>query len=285
MSDITVSGRPGPGVTRCGGKDLRWGERTFIMGIINVTPDSLSGDGLGGDVGSAVARGKRFAAEGADILDVGGESTRPEAAPVTEEEELRRVIPVVEQLVREAGLPVSVDTYRYEVARRALLAGAAMINDIWGLAREPRLADLAAEHGAPMVLMSNQRGRTCPDIMPEVIASLQTSVALALSRGVPPDSIIVDPGVGFGKTLDQNLEIVRRLDELRCLGRPILIGTSRKSMIGLVLGLPPDQRLEGTAATVAISVARGADVVRVHDVAQMVRVCRMADAVVRGRSK
>lgn len=287
MSDITVSGRPDPGVTRCGGKELRWGERTFIMGIINVTPDSFSGDGLGGDVGSAVARGKRFAAEGADILDVGGESTRPEAAPVTEEEELRRVIPVVERLVREAGLPVSVDTYRYEVARRALLAGAAMINDIWGLAREPRLADLAAEHGAPVVLMSNQRGRTCPDIMPEVIASLQTSVALALSRGVPSDSIIVDPGVGvgFGKTLDQNLEIVRRLDELRCLGHPILIGTSRKSMIGLVLGRPPGQRLEGTAATVAISVARGADVVRVHDVAQMVRVCRMADAVVRGRSK
>lgn len=256
------------------------------MGIINVTPDSFSGDGLGGDVAAAVARGQRFEAEGADILDVGGESTRPDAAPVSEDEELRRVIPVVERLAREVKAPVSVDTYRFEVARRALGAGASMINDIWGLARDPRLAGLAAEHGVPVVLMSNQRGRTCPDIMPEVIASLERSIALAVSRGLPRESIIVDPGVGlgFGKTLDQNLEIVRRLDELRRLGRPILIGTSRKSMIGLVLDLPPDQRLEGTAATVAISVARGADIVRVHDVARMARVCRMADALVRRRS-
>jgi len=281
---MAVSRRPGPGVTTCGGRELRWGRRTYVMGIINATPDSFSGDGLGGDIGSAVAQGKRFEAEGADILDVGGESTRPDAAPVSEEEELRRVIPVIARLVREVGLPVSVDTYRYEVARQALEAGAAMINDIWGLAQEPRLAELAAEHGVPVVLMSNQRGRTCPDIVPQVIASLEESIALAVSRGVPRGNIIVDPGVGFGKTLDQNLEIVRRLRELACLGRPILIGTSRKSMIGLVLNLPPDQRLEGTAATVAISIAGGADIVRVHDVARMVRVCRMSDAVVRGRA-
>lgn len=287
MADGAGSSRPGPGVTRCGGRELRWGERTYVMGIINLTPDSFSGDGLGSDTDAALARAKRFEAEGADLLDIGGESTRPEAAPITEEEELQRVIPLVERLAREVTVPVSVDTTRYEVARRALLAGAAMINDVWGLAREPRLADLAAEHGAPMVLMSNQRGRTCPDIMPEVMAGLGQSIALALSRGLPRESIIVDPGVGlgFGKTLDQNLEIVRRLDELKGLGRPVLIGTSRKSMIGLVLGLPPGQRVEGTAATVAISVARGADMVRVHDVAQMVRVCRMADAVVRGRPK
>ncbi len=281
---MAVGNMPGPGSTRCGGREFRWGERTYIMGIVNATPDSFSGDGLGGDVDSALAQGRRFEAEGADILDVGGESTRPDAAPVSEEEELRRVIPVVERLAASVTVPVSVDTYRYEVARRALGAGATMINDIWGLAREPRLADLAAKHGVPVVLMSNQRGRTCPDIVPEVIASLQKSVALALSLGLAQDSIIVDPGVGFGKTLDQNLEIVRRLDELKCLGQPILIGTSRKSMIGLVLNLPPDQRLEGTAATVAISVARGADIVRVHDVAQMARVCRMADAIVRGKS-
>lgn len=283
MADMAVSKRPGPGVTRCGGQELRWGQRTYVMGIINVTPDSFSGDGLGGDIDSAVARGQHFEAEGADLLDVGGESTRPDAAPISLEEELRRVIPVVERLVRQVTVPVSVDTYRYEVARQALSAGAGMINDIWGLMREPRLADLAAEHGVPLVLMSNQRGRTCPDIVPEVIASLEKSIAAAEARGVPRQNIIVDPGVGFGKTLDQNLEIVRRLDELRCLDHPILIGTSRKSMIGLVLNLPPDQRLEGTAATVAISVARGADIVRVHDVAQMVRVCRMADAVIRGR--
>ncbi len=280
---MALSNRLDPGVTRCGGSEFRWGERTYVMGIINVTPDSFSGDGLGGDVEAAVAQGKRFAAEGADILDVGGESTRPNAEPVCAEEELRRVIPVIERLAGEVSVPVSVDTYRYEVAQRALAAGASMINGIWGLQREPRLANLAAEHGVPMVLMSNQRGRTCPDIVPEVIAGLKKSMAEGTNRGVPLENIIVDPGVGFGKTLEENLEIVRRLDELKCLKRPILIGTSRKSMIGLVLNLPPDQRLEGTAATVAISIARGADIVRVHDVAQMVRVCRMSDAVVRGR--
>ncbi len=280
---MALSNRLDPGVTRCGGSEFRWGERTYVMGIINVTPDSFSGDGLGGDVEAAVAQGKRFAAEGADILDVGGESTRPNAEPVCAEEELRRVIPVIERLAGEVSVPVSVDTYRYEVAQRALAAGASMINDIWGLQREPRLANLAAEHGVPMVLMSNQRGRTCPDIVPEVIAGLKKSMAEGTNRGVPLENIIVDPGVGFGKTLEENLEIVRRLDELKCLKRPILIGTSRKSMIGLVLNLPPDQRLEGTAATVAISIARGADIVRVHDEAQMVRVCRMSDAVVRGR--
>jgi dihydropteroate synthase len=280
---MSVTDRLDLGVTHCGDSEFRWGECTYVMGIINVTPDSFSGDGLSGDVEAAVAQGKRFAAEGADILDIGGESTRPAAAPVSAEEELRRVIPVIERLVGEVTVPVSVDTYRYEVAQRALSAGARMINDIWGLGRDPRLADLAAEYKMPMVLMSNQRGRKCPDIVPEVIASLKKSIALALDRGVPRENVIVDPGVGFGKTLEQNLEIVRRLDEFKCLNRPILVGTSRKSMIGLVLNLPPDQRLEGTAATVAISIAKGADIVRVHDVAQMVRVCRMSDAVARGR--
>jgi len=280
---MAVSNRLDLGVMRCGGSEFRWGERTYVMGIINVTPDSFSGDGLGSDVEAAVAQGKRFAAEGADILDVGGESTRPNAERVSAEEELRRVIPVIERLAGEVTVPVSVDTYRYEVAQRALAVGARMINDIWGLGQDPRLADLAAEHKVPMVLMSNQRDRKCPDIVPEVIASLKKSMALAVDRGVPWQNIIVDPGVGFGKTLEQNLEIVRCLEEFMCLNRPILIGTSRKSMIGLVLNLPPDQRLEGTAATVAISIAKGADIVRVHDVAQMVRVCRMSDAVVRGR--
>jgi dihydropteroate synthase len=280
---MAVSNRLDLGITRCGGREFRWGERTYVMGIINVTPDSFSGDGLGGDVEAAVAQAKRFMTEGADILDVGGESTRPDAPPVSTEEELRRVIPVIERLASEVTVLVSVDTYRHEVARRALAAGARMINDIWGLGHDPRLADLAAEHGVPIVLMSNQRDGKCPDIVPEVIASLRRSIALALDRGVSREKIIIDPGVGFGKTLEQNLEIVRRLDEFKCLSRPILIGTSRKSMIGLVLNVPPDQRLEGTAATVAISIAKGADIVRVHDVAQMVRVCRMSDAVVRGR--
>jgi len=275
--------RVDPGITRCGGREFRWGERTYIMGVINVTPDSFSGDGLGRDIEAAVAQGKRFAAEGADILDIGGESTRPNAAPVSEDEELSRVLPVIGRLAGEVSLPLSIDTHKWEVAQQALSAGARMINDIRGLRHDPRLAKLAAEWGVPIILMSNQRGQTCEDIMTEVVVSLKESMTLAMEQGVARENIIVDPGVGFGKTLEQNLEIVFRLDELRCLERPILIGTSRKSMIGLVLDLPPDQRLEGTAATVAISIARGADMVRVHDVAQMARVCRMSDAIVRGR--
>jgi len=271
------------GITRCTDKEFNWGERTYIMGVINVTPDSFSGDGLGLDVEAAVDQGKRFATEGADILDIGGESTRPGAESITEDEELRRVIPVIERLASEVSLPLSIDTYKRGVARRALAAGARMLNDIWGLKYDPRLAELAAEWEVPIVLMSNQRDVTYQDILPEVISSLRKSVALATERGVPWENIIVDPGVGFGKKLEENLEIVRRLDELRCLNRPILVGTSRKSMIGLVLDLPTDQRLEGSAATVAISIAKGADIVRVHDVAQMARVCQISDAIVRGK--
>jgi dihydropteroate synthase len=271
------------GITRCGSKEFKWGERTYIMGIINVTPDSFSGDGLSYDIEAAVALGRRFAAEGADILDIGGESTRPGANPVPVEEELRRVIPVIERLAGELPLPLSIDTYKWEVARQALSSGARMINDIWGLKRDPSLAELAAEWGVPIILMSNQRDASCQDIILEVLSSLRRSMTLARELGVAWENIIVDPGIGFGKTLEQNLEVVCRLDELRSLGRPILIGTSRKSMIGLVLDLPPDERLEGTAATVAISIAKGADMVRVHDVAQMARVCRMSDAIVRGR--
>lgn len=271
------------GITRCASREFKWGERTYIMGVINVTPDSFSGDGLGHDVETAVAQGKRFAAEGADILDIGGESTRPGAAPISEDEELSRVIPVIERLASDVSVPLSIDTYKYEIARQALSAGARMINDIWGLKRDHRLAEVAAEWGAPIILMSNQRDASCQDILPQVISSLRGSMAMALERGVARENIIVDPGVGFGKTLEQNLEIVCRLDELKCLERPILVGTSRKSMIGLVLDLPADQRLEGTAATVAISIAKGADIVRVHDVAQMARVCQMSDAIIRGR--
>jgi len=270
------------GTTRCGGKEFRWGERTYIMGVINVTPDSFSGDGLGDDIEAAVAQGRRFAKEGADILDIGGESTRPGSGPISEDEELRRVIPVIEGLAGEVSVPLSVDTYKPKVAREALSAGAGMLNDIWGLKHDPILADLAAEWDVPIVLMSNQRDTQQQDILPEVISCLQQSMALARVRGVRWENIIVDPGVGFGKTLEQNLEVVGRLDEIKCLGRPILLGTSRKSMIGLVLDLPADRRLEGTAATVAVGIAKGADIVRVHDVAEMARVCRMTDAIVRG---
>ncbi|MFQ5987426.1 MAG: dihydropteroate synthase [Dehalococcoidia bacterium] len=270
------------GVTRCGDREFRWGERTFIMGVLNLTPDSFSGDGLGGDVEAALAQAKRLVAEGADILDVGGESTRPDSAPIAADEELGRVIPVIERLVGEVSVPISIDTYRSEVARRALEAGAKMINDVWGLRRDPKLAQVAAEEGVPLIIVANQRETTYREVIPEVIDSLRRGMKLALDSGVAWENIIIDPGIGFGKTLEGNLEIIRRLGELKALGRPILLGTSRKSMIGLVLDLTVDQRLEGTAATVALGIANGADMVRVHDVLQMVRVSRMTDAIVRG---
>ncbi len=269
--------------TRCGDTEFRWGQRSYIMGILNLSPDSFSGDGLGGDIGAAQAQAERFIAEGADIIDIGGESTRPGAKPLSLEEELQRVIPAIERLAEELPVPVSIDTYKSAVASRALAAGAGMINDVWGLKRDPGLAGVAAAAGVPIVLASNQRDRSGQhDIMAEILSDLERSIALAKAAGVAEQNIIIDPGIGFGKSLEQNLEIIRRLAELKSLGKPILLGTSRKSVIGLVLDLPPDQRLEGTAATVAIGIANGADIIRVHDVGPMVRVCRMSDAIVRG---
>jgi dihydropteroate synthase len=252
------------------------------MGIINVSPDSFSGDGLG-SVDAAVAQAQRFVDEGVDILDVGGESTRPNSAPITVDDELRRVVPVLERLAGKVKVPLSVDTYKFEVARRALYAGAEMLNDIWGLKHEPRLAKLAAEQGLPIILMSNQRDKPVRNIVPAVLSDLKRAIDVALDAGVPWENIIIDPGIGFGKTLEQNLELVRRLDELKVLGRPILLGTSRKSMIGLVLNLPAEERLEGTAASIAIGIANDAGIVRVHDVKEMIRVCRMSDAIIRGK--
>jgi dihydropteroate synthase len=282
------------GSTQCGRSVFHWGQRTYIMGVINVSPDSFSGDGLA-DAGQAVARAKQLASEGADIIDIGGESTRPASTPISIDEELRRVIPVVEKLAQEISMPLSVDTYRLAVARHALDAGANIINDIWGLQKEPCLAKLAAQKGVPIILMSNQRDSPCPDIMPAVISDLKRAIKQAFSVGVPWENIIIDPGIGFGKTQEQNLEILQRLEELKVLGRPILLGSSRKSFIGWVLDLTPeqrsnkvtfippgDQRLEGTAATIAISIAKGADIVRVHDVKEISRVCQMSDAIVRG---
>jgi len=269
------------GITRCGNIEFQWRQRTYVMGIVNVDPDSFSGDGLG-DAESAIAQGKRFVAEGADIIDVGGESTRPGFQAVSVDEELRRVMPVIERLASELPVPVSIDTYKSEVARRALSAGARMVNDVWELKRDPKIAQVAAEVGVPLVISQNQRESRFQDFFPELIASLRKSIQVALDAGVDWNNIIIDPGVGFGKTVEQNVEIVRRLAELKSLGRPILLGTSRKSFIGHVLDLPVDQRLEGTAATIAIGIANGADIVRVHDIAQMVRVVRMSDAIIRG---
>ena len=282
------------GSTRCGMSVFHWGQRTYVIGVVNVSPDSFSGDGIT-DAEEAVARAKRLTSEGADIIDIGGESTRPGSTPLSLDEELQRVIPPVQKLAREISVPLSVDTYKLEVARQALNAGANMINDIWGLQKEAGLAELAAQKGVPIVLMSNQRDSPCPDIMPAVISDLKRAIKQALTDGVPWENIIIDPGIGFGKTQEQNLEILQRLEELKMLGRPILLGSSRKSFIGWVLDLTPeqrsnkvtfvppgDQRLEGTAATIAIGIARGTDIVRVHDVKEMARVCKMSDAIVRG---
>lgn len=281
--------------TTCGELELRWGERTYVMGILNVTPDSFSGDGLADDFKAAVKRARQMAAEGADIIDIGGESTRPNAQPVSIDEELRRVIPVIERLAGELAVPMSIDTTKYEVAQKALEAGARMLNDQWGLKSEPRLAGLAAEWQVPIVLMSNQRDKggydadlkrdiaDYEDPIAEIIGSLTKSLEIAAEAGVPAENIIIDPGIGFGKSWQHDLEIISRLDEVAELGRPILLGPSGKSFIGKVLDVPVAERLPGTAAAVAIGIARGADMVRVHDVKTIVRVCRMSDAIIRRR--
>ncbi len=266
--------------TRCGNTVFNWGERTYIMGIVNVSPDSFSGDGLC-SLGSAMAQAKRFVDEGADVIDVGGESTRPDALPVSAEEETARVVPVIEALSRELSVPISIDTYKSSVACSAVKAGAVIINDVWGLKKSPELAKVAAEAKIPLIIASNQRDEPCEDIMSGIIADLEDKIRFAESSSVMLENIIIDPGIGFGKTLEQNLEIIKRLAEFKSLGKPILLGTSRKSLIGKVLDLPPEQRLEGTAATVAIGIANGADIIRVHDVEQMARVCRMSDAIIR----
>lgn len=277
---------------------LVWGERTYIMGVINVSPESFSGDGLT-EVSAAVEQGRQFVEEGAHILDVGGQSTRPfygagieagltagdsglASSELSVEEEVRRVVPVIQGLAAELNVPISVDTYKPEVARQALQAGASIANDVWGLKSNSSLADVAAEHGAPIVLMHNQHGTDYRDLIEEVRASLERSVEQALAAGVPAGNIVVDPGYGFGKLPAHNFEVLRRLGEIKAMGYPVLVGTSRKSSIGLVLDLPVDERVEGTAATVAIAIANGADIVRVHDVKAMARVARMADAIVRG---
>jgi len=269
--------------TRCRNTTFQWGSRTYIMGIINATPDSFSGDGLGGDIEAAVAQALRFVDEGADILDIGGESTRPRHTPISADEEIARVIPVLSAVRAVVDIPISIDTYKSQVAAAALDAGADMINDIWGLKRDPALARLAAQWGVPIVLMHNQQGTEYENLLADIIVSLHESCLTALAMGVPPEQIIIDPGIGFGKNWGQNLVILRRLHMLTTLGYPMLLGASRKSTIGRILGdLPPDQRVEGTAATVALGIAGGTDIVRVHDVQAMVRVARMTDAIVRG---
>ena len=254
------------------------------MGIINATPDSFSGDGLAGDIPAIVELARRFAGEGADLLDLGAESTRPGHRPVNADDELSRLLPALEAVAGAVSLPISVDTWKAPVARAALTAGAVIVNDVRGLRGDPELAGVVAESGAGLVLMYHRRHPlpASADVTAEVIAGLRQSIAVADAAGIPRRRLVVDPGIGFGKTADQNLELLRELGRLRDLGRPLLVGTSRKSTLGRLTGLPPEQRVEATAASVALAIAHGADIVRVHDVREMVRVGRVSDAIVRG---
>ena len=264
-----------------------WGARTYLMGILNVSPDSFSGDGVLSPE-RALEMTLGMVEQGADIIDIGGESTRPGSDSIPLEEELGRLLPAIEMLQEKLGVPLSVDTYKADVAQPALERGVTILNDIWGLKKEPRLADMAAQYGAHLVLMSNQRDVSprhdveFPDIVEVIRQDLMRATSLAIEHGVQEDHIIVDPGIGFGKTQPQNMEVLRRLGEIRALGFPMLVGTSRKSVLGHVLNLPADERLEATAATVALAIAQGTDVVRVHDVREMSRVCKVTDAIIRG---
>lgn len=293
---------------KIGRRSFVWGARTYVMGIVNVTPDSFSGDGLLEQptaafqterpwIRQAIEQARQFIAAGADLLDVGGESTRPNAEPVSAEEELARVLPVVSSLAAEFDIPISIDTYKAPVAEAALEAGASLVNDVWGLHADPEMAAVAARWQAPVVLMHNRStwapveirdrlqglhvGEPYTNLLEDVRQELLESVAIARAAGILEDQIVLDPGIGFGKTTHQNRELINRLNEIRLLGYPVLLGPSRKSFIGKTLDLPPDQRLEGTAASVAIGIDRGADIVRVHDVQAMVRIARMTDAIVR----
>ena len=280
---------------------FRLGSRTYVMGILNLTPDSFSGDGLMRGpawIEAAVGQARRFAAEGADVLDLGGESTRPGAAPVPAKEEIARVVPAIRAVARELpGMPISVDTWKAEVAAAALDAGACIVNDVWALRADPALASLVARRGCGLVLMHNRltpadpavkarlgarfKGAAYADLIGEVKAELRDAAGAALQAGVRRENVVLDPGIGFGKNREQSLELIDRLGALKELGYPLLSGPSRKSFIGYTLDLPAEERVEGTAAAVALSIARGADVVRVHDVKAMVRVARMSDAIVR----
>ncbi len=272
--------------TRIGPRTFRWGERTYVMGILNVTPDSFSGDGLlaGRDpVAAAVAQAQAMAADGADLLDIGGESTRPGHASVSAAEEAHRVVPNI-AAVRAAlpGVPISVDTAKPEVAEAALDAGADLLNDVWGTHPDDRMDVVAAARRVPLVVMHNRREPVYADLLREVLDELRAAVERAQDAGVPRADVIVDPGIGFGKTADHNVALLRDLGRLRLLGQPILLGTSRKSTIGRILDLPVDERLEGTLATTALGIAAGVDIIRVHDVRANVRAARVSDAIVRG---
>ncbi|MFB6729097.1 dihydropteroate synthase [Bacillus mobilis] len=265
---------------RCGEYTLNLNEKTLIMGILNVTPDSFSDGGSYNEVEAAVRHAKEMRDEGAHIIDVGGESTRPGFAKVSVEEEIKRVVPMIQAVSKEVKLPISIDTYKAEVAKQAIEAGAHIINDIWGAKAEPQIAEVAAHYDVPIILMHNRDNMNYRNLMADMVADLYDSIKIAKDAGVRDENIILDPGIGFAKTPEQNLEAMRNLEQLNVLGYPVLLGTSRKSFIGHVLDLPVEERLEGTGATVCLGIEKGCEFVRVHDVKEMSRMAKMMDAMI-----
>lgn len=279
----SIAGRHNVREIPCRELTLELGKRTLIMGILNTTPDSFSDGGQAVSVESAVAKAQQLVEHGADIIDIGGESTRPGAQPVALEEELQRVIPVVEALIKlDLNVPISIDTYKAEVASRALACGAHIINDVWGLRHDPRMAEVVSSYQCPIIITHNrQQPKAYTQLVDEVITELQESIQLARAAGIKDEMIILDPGIGFAKTLTDNLRLMNQLHRIVELGYPVLLGTSRKSMIQKTLALPADQVIEGTAATVALGIAQGCQIMRVHDIEEMNKVARMTDAIVR----
>jgi len=263
----------------CGDYTLNYHDKTLIMGILNITPDSFSDGGKFSTIDLAIKRAEEMLQHGADIIDIGGESTRPGASTVTQEEELDRVIPVIKNLSRVIKAPISIDTYKAEVAKQAIEAGASIINDVWGAKADPNMAKVAAEYDVPIILMHNRTNKNYEQLIPDMIVDLMESVTIAKEAGVKDEKIILDPGVGFAKTMDDNLEVMRNLDAFVQLGYPVLLGTSRKSFIGHILDVPPTERMEGTGATVCLGIQKGCHIMRIHDVLEMSRMAKMMDVM------
>jgi dihydropteroate synthase len=266
-------------VIKAGPYKLDFTNKTLIMGILNVTPDSFSDGGKYNHLDHAVLHAQQMIADGADILDIGGESTRPGHERIPDEEEICRVVPAIEAISREVQVPISIDTYKSKVAKSAVDAGATIINDIWGAKEDPEIADVAAETGVPIILMHNRNDRNYTNFIRDVLNDLYESITIAKKAGVSDEQIILDPGIGFAKDLRENLEMMRHLDTLVSLGYPVLLGTSKKSMIGGVLDLPVTERTEGTGATVCYGIQKGCQIVRIHDVKEMARMAKMMDAM------
>lgn len=268
---------------KIGNTEFKLGERTYVMGILNVTPDSFSDGGKFNNIEAALKKTKELIDDGADIIDIGGESTRPNFEVVKAEEEIKRVVPIIKAIKENFDIPISIDTYKSETAKAAIEAGADLINDVWGFKKDKNMAKVAYEYGVPCILMHNREKAEYNNLMEDVISDLEESINIALEAGVKKENIILDPGIGFAKTLEENLKVMNNLEKIRDMGYPVLLGTSRKSMIGLTLDLPVDKRLEGTIATTVLGIVKGSEFIRVHDVLENKRACVMTDAILKAK--